>query len=184
MSDEGSLSQLRVPLERLQRLHPIRTWKVEVRADQLEEVKTPLQIGDVFVPSHHLVVVDVVLAKVSEGVAVNGTVVANWVAECSRCLRTIEGDALAQVEELFEENPREGESYPLGDEFLDLAAMVREAVLLELPVGVVRCPNTQECLEAAPEYASANRKSGDEAEDSERRDPRWAALDELTFEEE
>ena len=184
MSDDGSLSQLSVPLERLQRLDPIRTWKVEVRADQLEEVKTPLQIGDVVVPSDHLVVVDLVLAKVSEGVAVNGSVVANWVAECSRCLRLIEGDALAEVEELFEENPREGESYPLGDEFLDLAAMVREVVLLELPVGVVRCPDTQECLEAAPQYASAKRESADGVEDSERRDPRCAALDELTFEEE
>lgn len=184
MNDESSLSALKVPLERLQRLEPIRTWRVEVPAAQLEDLEVPLQIGDVLIPSERLVLIDIVLDKVSEGVAVSGEVVASWLAECSRCLRQIDGEARAVVEELFEQNPREGESYLLGDEFLDLAAMVREAVLLELPVGVVRCADAEECSEAAPNYGEQKDEVRDEVSESKSGDPRWAALDELIFDEE
>ncbi len=184
MNNESSLSALTVPLERLQRLEPIRTWQVEVSVAQLEDSEVPLRIGDVLVPSDHLVAIDLVLDKVSEGVAVSGNVAAKWIADCSRCLRQIDGEAIAEVEELFEQNPREGESYLLGDEFLDLAAMVREAILLELPVGVVRCVNAQECSDEAPNYADVKNKASQETSESESRDPRWAALDELVFDEE
>ena len=115
MNNESSLSALRVPLERLQRLEPIRTWKVEVSAAQLEDLEAPLQIGDVLIPSDHLVAINLVLDKVSEGVAVSGKVAVNWIADCARCLRQIDGQAAAEIEELFEQNPREGESYLLGD---------------------------------------------------------------------
>ena len=152
MNNESSLSALKVLLERLQRLEPIRTWQVEVRAAQLQDLEAPLQIGDVLIPPDHLVVINLVLDKVSEGVAVSGKIAVNWAAECARCLRQVDGEAAVEVEELFEQNPREGESYLLGDEFLDLTAMVREAILLELPVGVVRCVDSQECSDAAPSY--------------------------------
>lgn len=184
MNNESSLSALRVPLERLQRLEPIRTWKVEVSAAQLEDLEAPLQIGDVLIPSDHLVAINLVLDKVSEGVVVSGKVAVNWIADCARCLRQIDGQAAAEIEELFEQNPREGESYLLGDEFLDLTVMVREAILLELPVGVVRCVNVQECSEAAPSYGEKKNESSEEVSESDLRDPRWAALDELVFEEE
>ena len=91
MNNESSLSALRVPLERLQRLEPIRTWKVEVSAAQLEDLEAPLQIGDVLIPSDHLVAINLVLDKVSEGVAVSGKVAVNWIADCARCLRQIDG---------------------------------------------------------------------------------------------
>ena len=184
MNNESSLSALKVPLERLQRLEPIRTWQVEVRAAELQDLEAPLHIGDVLVPSDHLVVIDLVLDKVSEGVAVSGKVGVNWAADCARCLRQIDGEATAEVEELFEQDPREGESYLLGDEFLDLAAMVREAILLELPVGVVRCVDSQECSDAAPSYGAGKNDPSGETPESEMGDPRWAALDELVFDEE
>ena len=72
----------------------------------------------------------------------------------------------------------------LHAEFLDLTVMVREAILLELPVGVVRCVNVQECSEAAPSYGEKKNESSEEVSESDLRDPRWAALDELVFEEE
>ena len=77
------MSALRVPLERLQRLEPIRTWQVEVSAAQLEDLEAPLQIGDVLIPSDHLVAINLVLDKVSEGVAVSGKVAVNWIADCA-----------------------------------------------------------------------------------------------------
>ena len=63
----------------------------------------PLQIGDVLIPSDHLVAINLVLDKVSEGVAVSGKVAVNWIADCARCLRQIDGQAAAEIEELFEQ---------------------------------------------------------------------------------
>ena len=125
-----------------------------------------LQIGDVLIPSDHLVAINLVLDKVSEGVAVSGKVAVNWIADCVRCLLP-DGQAAAEIEELFEQNPREGESYLLGDEFLDLAVMVREAILLELPVGVVRCVNVQEC---SKQHRVTRKMSPQEVSESDLRD--------------
>ena len=82
------------------------------------------------------------LDQVREGVVATGVISTTWNGDCSRCLRPVEGMATTEVEELFEEHPREGESYPLHQEFIDLEPMVRDAILLELPVGVVRSPKS------------------------------------------
>ena len=118
------------------------------------------------------------------GVTVNGKVSVNWNAECSRCLRPVDGYVVAEVEELFEETPSDGESYQLNDEFIDLEPMIRDAVLLELPVGVIRCSGLEECLAAAPAYTVSDTDFGEDKESRESKDPRWAALDDLTFDEE
>ena len=102
----------------------------------------------------------------------------------TRCLRQVDGCAIAEIEELFEEHPREGESYKLGEEFIDLEPMIRDAVLLELPVGVIRCSATEECLVAAPAYQVSDNDSNEDPDRNESKDPRWAVLDDLTFEDE
>jgi uncharacterized protein len=177
-------TELRFPLERLQRLDPIRTWKVEVQASLLQELDRPLQVGDICLPADEIVSVELLIDQVHGGVTVNGKVSVNWNAECSRCLRPVDGYVVAEVEELFEETPRDGESYQLNDEFIDLEPMIRDAVLLELPVGVIRCLGLEECLVAAPAYPVSDTDFGEDKESRESKDPRWAALDDLTFDEE
>ena len=184
MRDARPHPELRFPLERLQRLEPNRQWKAEVRASLLQDLDSPLQVGDVSLLPDEVVLVDLLVDQVRGGVTVNGKVSVNWKAECSRCLRQVDGCAIAEVEELFEEHPREGESYKLGEEFIDLEPMIRDAVLLELPVGVIRCSATEECLVAAPAYQVSDNDSNEDPDRNESKDPRWAVLDDLTFEDE
>ena len=183
MKPGGPVPELRVPLERLQRLEALRTWEVVVEAFRVQEGDDPLRVGDVSVATEQTVRVELILDQVREGVTATGVVSTTWTGECSRCLRPVEGTATAEIEELFEENPSEGESYPLDEEFIDLKPMVREAILLELPVGVVRCGTQEECSQLSSEHLGTS--EGDEdPEKPVSHDPRWAPLDALVFENE
>ena len=160
MSKAGS-SQLRVPLERLHRRPPEREWSVAVRAEELVEAGEELKVADVRVSESSDVVIDVALDPVSEGVMVTGSVTSTWSGACARCLEVVEETATAEVGELFETRPREGESYLLDEEFADLAPMVRDAVLLELPIGAVSCPHPDPCPHLPVELQAAE-DEGDE----------------------
>ena len=150
----------------------------------------PLRIADVAVPPEREVELDVVLDQVSEGVMVSGTISCTWVGECARCLRDVDGESVAEVRELFETSPTDGESYELGHELVDLEPMVRDAVLLELPIEAVRCPFPDPCPHAPAQLGDASGDAdGAEAETPSSAagglaDPRWAALDELQFDDE
>ncbi len=183
MSPRGPSPELLVPLERLHRRDPLREWSVVVPAAGLAGDGPELRVADVSVSPGARVAVEVVLDQVSEGVMVTGTVTCTWSGPCARCLHRVEGDAVAEVGELFETVPEEGESYPLGEEVLDLTPMVRDAVLLELPIAAVRCPFPEPC-EHLPDELRQPPDDEDEAEDptsAQTGDPRWAALDELVF---
>jgi uncharacterized protein len=112
-------------------------------------------------------------AMTDRAVTVKGDVTAPWTGECRRCLREIDGSLTARVEEIFETRPVEGETYPLENERVDLEPLVRDAVLLALPLAPL-CEDT--CAGPEPEghpIGSGHEDGGD---------PRWAALRELKFE--
>lgn len=176
---------LRVPLERLQRRDPVREWSVTVAAADVGQGE-PLRVADVSLDPDTDIAVEVVLDLVSEGVMVTGSVGSPWVGECARCLRQVRGRSDAEVTELFELRPTEGESYLLDHEVVDLGPMVRDAVLLELPIEVIRCADPAECEAAQAELGELSESVtiGEPDADGEDRavaDPRWAALDELRF---
>ncbi len=199
MSRAGS-SPLRVPLERLQRRPPEREWSAVVRAEELVEAGEELKVADVRVAAASDVSVEVALDAVSEGVMVTGSVISTWSGACARCLEVVESPAVAEVEELFENRPVEGESYQLDEEFADLSPMVRDAVLLELPIGAVPCPHPEPCPHLPHELAAVadpdEPSEGEAAHAAEGEgtgaasgatalaDPRWAALDALVFDDE
>ena len=45
------------------------------------------------------------------------------------------GEISVHVDELFETHPLEGETYKLDDDVIDLEPLVRDALLLELPLA-------------------------------------------------
>lgn len=196
MNGPPGRSPLRVPLERLKRLEPLRRWVVEVDpAMVIGDEKDPSvtgdeawpvsQLGDVRVGTEDPIRIDIELDVVAEGVMVSGTVVSGWRGPCARCLTMVSGSSVAEVQELFETRPQDGESYLLGEELLDLAPMVRDAMLLELP-SVARCREGEPCLDEDLEsYIDADEGGGADGEGDTPRlaDPRWAALDELRFDE-
>lgn len=151
-----------------------------------------LGITSATVPSGEPVDIDLQIESMGAEVVVTGTVSAPFVGECRRCLDEVRGTVGSSVREIFERRPTEGETYPLAGDHVDLEQMVRDAVLLALPLA----PLCQEgCRGPAPDAFPAVLEGevepldggAEDADDEEEpaaapRDPRWAALDELRLE--
>jgi uncharacterized protein len=108
-------------------------------------------------------------------VVVVGDVVATWRGDCRRCLVPASGEIDAHVREIFEDDATEGETYPLDRDVADLEPLVREALMLEMPIAPL-C--REDCKGLCPN-CGANRNETDCGCDVEVTDPRWAALDVL-----
>lgn len=136
--------------------------------------------GDTSVPEGASAVCDVTLESFDGGVMVTGTVRAPWEGACRRCAAPVSGEAVARVHERFcQPGPRYGdpddeEAYPIVGDELDLGPMVRDAVVLELPLAPVCRPDCAGlCLQCG-----ADRNEGD-CGCVAPVDPRWASLDVL-----
>jgi uncharacterized protein len=112
---------------------------------------------------------------VSEGILATGTVTAPWGGECRRCLADVTGEARGTYQELFEVDAREGETYPLRHEHIDLEPLARETLLLELPLAPLCRP---ECRGLCPTCGVDRNQTDCECAPAPR-DPRWDALDAL-----
>jgi uncharacterized protein len=149
------------------------------REEHLEAVLGGLAVVGSQVPEGARTEIDVRLESVNEGIVLKGVVQAPWTGECRRCLRPIKSTLRADVYEVFEDEPVEGETRQLEVDHIDLEPMAREAVLLELPLAPL-CD--EECAGLCPE-CGADRNAGDCGHAITTRDERWAALDELRFDE-
>ncbi len=127
------------------------------------------------------------LESVTEGVLVTGTVAATTVGECGRCLRPISTELDVTIQELFaypnsttDATTEEDEIGRLQDDLIDLEPLVRDTVVLALPV-------TPLCRDDCPGLCSECGAHWDDlpADHHHRQeDPRWAELKKLTFTEE
>ncbi len=115
------------------------------------------------------VTLDLALCRIPDGIVVRGTLRTRWRAECSTCLTELEHPLELAVGELFEPDPLEGDTYPIEGHEIDLEQLVRDTVVLELPLAPV-CADTgrPSCADASLEHPSPPAP-----------DPRWAALSEL-----
>jgi uncharacterized protein len=120
------------------------------------------------VPDELPLVLELVLERVPDGIVVQGEIDGSWQAQCSRCLSPVESDFALTVRELFEPDPVEGETYPLDGDEIDLEQLVRDTVVLELPLAPA-CGDSN-CGEEAITKAQ-------EAEPEV--DPRWRVLSDL-----
>jgi uncharacterized protein len=112
---------------------------------------------------------DLVLERVPDGIVVRGTIGARWRAECSTCLRELEQMVELPVNELFEPDPLEGDTYPLEGHELDLEQLVRDTILLELPLApTCAAAGAGPCADDVPH-----------ADEDTSPDPRWRVLSEL-----
>jgi uncharacterized protein len=111
------------------------------------------------------------LERVPEGIVVRGDVDFTWRGECSYCLRELEQPRHVHADELFELSPVDGETYPIDGHEIDLEQLVRDTVLLELPLA-------PHCDEPCHPEADAAATDDDDPTDTPS-DPRWAALSDL-----
>jgi uncharacterized protein len=172
---------------------PARPLRVEV-GDLLDHPNTRRNVScqvvldDLDVAGSHLlpgseVDVDLVLESLPGGVTVTGSVGFGWLGACRRCLEEVTGEARPDLQEIYEVEPTPDETFPIEGSQIDLEPVVREAVLLALPLAPL-CRD--ECRGPAPESFPAH-PPGEAPDDPDGtdsgRDPRWAALDGLDFDE-
>ena len=124
---------------------------------------------------------DLRLESVVEGVLATGRVSGSLVAECVRCLDPVEVELDADFQELFyydleDLSPEElEEAVSVVEELVDVEPLVRDAVMLDLPLQPLCEPD---CPGLCPECGTPLAEDPDHGHDSV--DPRWAALSALT----
>ncbi len=157
------------------RWHEVRTGPVDP-----EHVIAPRSSADSTVPDGAEAICEVSLESFSGGVMVTGTVAAPWQGLCRRCAKPVDGMLRIAVRERFTEpsasygDPEDDEAYPIHDDVLDLGPMVRDAVVLELPLA----PLCQEDCKGLCPHCGVDRNE-EECQCETPRDPRWANLDVL-----
>ena len=127
------------------------------------------------VPARAEASVEALLEWVNDGILATGKAAAPCEAECRRCLATVRGQVTAEFQELFEAQWREGETYPLKGDQIDLGPLTREALLLELPLAPL-C--REDCAGLCP-TCGADLNTGPCPCPPDDVDPRWATLDVL-----
>jgi uncharacterized protein len=149
------------------------------RQEVLEGPLEQLEVVDTRMPEGSTVRVEVRLESVNDGVVATGVVVAPWEGECRRCLRSVAGEIRSAVLEVFEAEPKEGETLPLVGTTIDLEPVAREAVLLDLPLA----PLCREDCEGLCATCGVDRTDVDCDCAPPAADPRWVGLEGLTFDE-
>ena len=132
---------------------------------------------------------DLRLESVMEGVLVTGTVRAPLTGECVRCLEPLEQESEADFQEMFSypdaddrsrfadagDDAEDEETFHLEGDLLDLEPVLRDAVVLSLPLQPV-CQ--EDCPGLCPRCGA--RLADDPGHDhNEAVDIRWAALEGL-----
>jgi uncharacterized protein len=123
------------------------------------------------------------LESVVEGVLVSGEISAVTKGMCSRCLEDISSRMTVDFQELYEypneetSSSEDDELLQLEGDFLDLEPVVRDALVLALPLAPL-CDD--DCLGLCPECGiDLNQEPNHEHEIV---DPRWLALQNLLTE--
>jgi uncharacterized protein len=116
---------------------------------------------------------------VTEGVFVSGTASASLIGQCARCLDPLTDEIDVAFGELFaypnsvtDQTTETDELARVVDELVDVEGMVRDAIVLALPLAPVcreDCPGL--CPDCGAKWADLG--SGHRHETM---DPRWAAL--------
>jgi len=144
-----------------------------VRVSRTVPAPADLGLAVVGVPEGSDLELEARLESVVEGVLVSGTARVSLAGECVRCLDPVTGHVVAEFQELYvyPERVADDEVSRLEGELLDLEPVLRDAVVLALPLQPVcrdDCPGL--CSECGARLAL------DPGHRHEATDPRWAAL--------
>ncbi len=139
-----------------------------------------LSIEVIGVPQGADLTLDLRLESVMEGVLVSGSVLAPLVGECARCLDPVHDEIEVEIAELFAyEDSTTSETVDDEDEvsfmhgdFLDLEPVLRDAIVVELPLTPLCSPDCPGlCVDCGERL-----EVGAPPHDHPVIDPRWAAL--------
>lgn len=165
-------------------------WKVDLRelgrrAGSMRDWDTTVPASDrwgiemIGVPEGAPVELHLRLESVMEGVLVSGEVDAPVTGQCARCLEPVEDTLHLDVQELYayagsttEATSEEDEVRRIDGEHLDLAPLVRDAVVLALPLSPTCTPDCSGlCVDCGQRLDDLPADHTHEV-----LDPRWAGL--------
>lgn len=187
-------AELRIDVARLRQRDNLADLKKRPHGDSArpfaaEVTAAGLEITTARIPEGSSVVVEGVVDTAMAGVEVRATVDSSWEGECRRCLELVTEPVKLDIAVSFLPNlsdEDDAEAYPIEGDHIDVGEVVREELMLSLPLSPL-C--TDGCTGADPERfptsPDARHAEGIEGEEDGEApiDPRWAALSELTFDE-
>jgi uncharacterized protein len=149
------------------------------RPGSSKDVKVTVDVADLQFDDARMspdpVDVDVKLESLTNGITVHGTASATWHGECRRCLAALEERMSVPLNELYQPVPDNPDAYPMVGDQIDLLPMVRENVLVAVPVGPLcreDCPGF--CPQCGADLAAGACNCAPASGDA-----RWAVLDAL-----
>lgn len=142
----------------------------------------PMVVTSARVPEDADVSFDLTLEAHGVQIIATGNVEAPWVGECRRCLEPTTGVVHTSLREIFDRDPVPDETWPIAGDQIDLEPVIVESIVLELPLAPL-C--SEDCEGPAPDRFPTRIAPPEDAADADAvppKDPRWAALDALRFE--
>ena len=150
---------------------------------RLERSLTRAQIGEAPLgPAEEVLTgtvdLDVHLESVIEGILVRGDLGFDVELDCARCLTPVEDHVDVDVAEMYHEPGHEEaeEGYLIEDEHIDLGTLLRDAIIMSVPVRVL-C--TDDCQGLCPVCGTDRNREDCGHRPTDATDPRWAKLAEL-----
>jgi uncharacterized protein len=147
------------------------------RSLQIVEHLGTLVVGEAELDDDGRVALDLQLERITEGIVVRGTLGATWSGLCARCLGPVAGSLEVAVDELYEREPLEGETYLLDLDSIDLEPLTRDALGLEIPLAPL-CRD--DCAGLCPTCGIDRNVAACECRTDES-DSRWAGLANVRF---
>lgn len=145
------------------------------------EAPAPADLGSevIHIPPGSAMKLEVRLESVIEGVLVTGRVQATAIGQCARCLADLNEVVDVDFQELYEypdeaNSGDDEEALRLSGDYLDLETVVRDAVVLALPLAPLCSP---ECLGLCTECGADRNLDPQHHHDTV--DARWQKLTEL-----
>ena len=115
------------------------------------------------------------LASMTDGIVVTARLSVPWHDTCRRCLAELDETVDTTVHELYQVLVTAEDAFPIIGEQIDLTQMVRESIILELPLAPL-C--RADCAGICP-VCGANRNDDPCSCEVAVTDERWSALDAL-----
>ncbi len=193
-NDLGPWPELRIDVGRLRQRDDLALLKRRGESNASRPVDVEVEahgmaVTTAGIPDGEPVKVIGVIDSALSGVEFAGRVESRWEGECRRCLDVVAEPINVELAVSFLPDLREdddADAYPIQGDFVDLGEVVREELMLALPLSPL-C--TDGCGGADPDRyptaAAGDPESGasDEEEGERSIDPRWAGLSALTFDE-
>lgn len=188
MTDDWSL--LRINVSRLGQRDNLAELKRRPHGDSTTPIRASvvasgLSITTSGIPEGSIVEIDGAVEPTLTGIDVRLHVSSSWEGECRRCLdmvtEPIELDLVVPFVPAHEASDN-ADAYPIDDDWIDVGEVVREELMLALPLS----PLCKDDCSGVDSDRFPNVLPDEEVVDVDASgiDPRWAALSELTFDEE